>query len=239
MGIQPAQGTPTRETPGVLLLDRDGRRCRERLTGLCRTGRVRACESIEDWLVRADRIEVDVLVVSADTYSEAEITASVAALDAIQPGARLVLADVPERQGGEHPLLALHAWAVYREGAPLVELAEGLELVAHGQAVLSGDRLGQVMVHLQAMVRLAPSARVDAAPQALARLTSREQEILGLLSKRKSNQEIAAALHLQLGTVKNHVHSVLRKLGLRSRQQVFHLSAREAGEARSSLVIRP
>jgi DNA-binding NarL/FixJ family response regulator len=189
--------------------------------------------------VRADRIEVDVLVVSADTFSEAETAASVAALDAIQPGARLVLADVPERQGGEHRLLALHAWAVYREGAPLVELAEGLELVAHGQAVLSGDRLGQVMVHLQEMVRLAPSARVDAAPQALARLTSREREILGLLSNRKSNQEIAAALHLQLGTVKNHVHSVLRKLGLRSRQQVFYLSAREAGEARSSLVIRP
>jgi DNA-binding NarL/FixJ family response regulator len=95
------------------------------------------------------------------------------------------------------------------------------------------------MVHLQEMVRLAPSARVDAAPHALARLTSREREILGLLSNRKSNQEIAAALHLQLGTVKNHVHSVLRKLGLRSRQQVFYLSAREAGEARSSLVIRP
>ncbi|MGH3383168.1 MAG: response regulator [Nocardioidaceae bacterium] len=48
-------------------------------------------------------------------------------------------------------------------------------------------------------------------------LTTRELEILRLLAGGYSNREIATATHVAEGTVKNHVSSVLWKLGVRDR----------------------
>ncbi len=49
-------------------------------------------------------------------------------------------------------------------------------------------------------------------------LTSREREILVLLGENKSNQEMADELYLSVSTVKTHLRSIFRKLGLISRR---------------------
>jgi DNA-binding NarL/FixJ family response regulator len=51
----------------------------------------------------------------------------------------------------------------------------------------------------------------------ISQLTPREREILELIGKGLSNQEIADQLYIELGTVKNHVHSILKKLDVNSR----------------------
>ncbi len=48
-------------------------------------------------------------------------------------------------------------------------------------------------------------------------LTSRQRQVLELLVKGKTNRDIAAALNLAPGTVKVHVSSLFRKLGVTSR----------------------
>lgn len=60
-------------------------------------------------------------------------------------------------------------------------------------------------------------ASVD--PSALAQLTPREAEVLELMVAGLSNAEMAARLFVSLPTVKSHVASILRKLGVRDRTQ--------------------
>ena len=59
-------------------------------------------------------------------------------------------------------------------------------------------------------------------------LTEREREILRLLASGFTNREIADALHIANGTVKNHVSTVLQKLGVRDRTRAV-LRALEHG----------
>lgn len=49
-------------------------------------------------------------------------------------------------------------------------------------------------------------------------LTAREREVLHLMALGSSNQEIAEALVIEVGTVKNHVHNIFRKLDIQSRE---------------------
>ena len=50
-------------------------------------------------------------------------------------------------------------------------------------------------------------------------LTSREQEILVLVGQGLTNQEIADQLVIEVGTVKNHVHNIMQKLDVNTRQE--------------------
>jgi two-component system, NarL family, nitrate/nitrite response regulator NarL len=56
-------------------------------------------------------------------------------------------------------------------------------------------------------------------PRPTHRLTSREAEILELIAKGLSNKEIAARLFIEVTTVKNHVHNILKKLGVSRREE--------------------
>ena len=50
-------------------------------------------------------------------------------------------------------------------------------------------------------------------------LTARERSVLTLVSGGRSNREIGSALSISEGTVKGHVHRILRKLGVSNRTE--------------------
>lgn len=93
------------------------------------------------------------------------------------------------------------------------------QLVAAIRTLADGGSLVQPALTARMERALAHQPIVDSFaglpwPQAL---TTRELEILRLLAGGYANREMAAALHLAEGTVKNHVSSVLMKLGVRDR----------------------
>ncbi len=57
-------------------------------------------------------------------------------------------------------------------------------------------------------------------------LTGREQEVLSLLAKGLTNSEIAERLHISKHTVKNHISSIYRKIGINDRTQIALLAIR-------------
>lgn len=89
-------------------------------------------------------------------------------------------------------------------------LVEVVLSVARGEMPCSP----QISWHL--MRRLATLAAADQSGP-LARLTARELEILRLIEQGLPNKEIGRRLSIQLATVKNHVRSILDKLGVHTR----------------------
>ncbi|MFR7495340.1 MAG: LuxR C-terminal-related transcriptional regulator [Adlercreutzia sp.] len=54
-------------------------------------------------------------------------------------------------------------------------------------------------------------------------LTARERVIVEQVLQGKDNQNIASSLQLALGTVKAHVHNILKKTGVSARQELTQL----------------
>lgn len=96
-----------------------------------------------------------------------------------------------------------------------------IRAVHAGEAVISPSVAAALMARLVELAELAKSSGADnvALPtETLPDLTPREREVLGLIALGLSNSEIAERLTLELGTVKNHVHHILEKLNVSSRQ---------------------
>jgi DNA-binding NarL/FixJ family response regulator len=125
-----------------------------------------------------------------------------------------------------------YVYAAIRAGASgfLLKDVEPAQLVEAVRVVARGDALLAPSVTRRLLERFADALPADppAPPPALAALTPREREIFELVAQGLSNGEIAARLFLGETTVKSHVSSILRKLGLRDRVQAVVL-AYEAG----------
>jgi DNA-binding NarL/FixJ family response regulator len=112
--------------------------------------------------------------------------------------------------------------------APPEELVEAIRVVAGGSALLAPAVTRTV---IEQFTRGAPATPAGEAP-ALADLTEREREVLLLLTRGRSNAEIAADLVVSEATVKTHVARVLMKLGVRDRVQAV-IYAYESGLVRA------
>ena len=107
---------------------------------------------------------------------------------------------------------------------PPERIVEFLRGVGHGEAALSGE----VARRLLEEVRAGGSRGVP--DQIAASLSAREVEVLLLLDEHLGTEEVAARLYISEHTVRSHVKSLLRKLGVSSRREALEAlsSARAA-----------
>jgi DNA-binding NarL/FixJ family response regulator len=99
------------------------------------------------------------------------------------------------------------------------QLLHGIRVVAGGEALLSPGLTRRLIARLTTRTA---SRRLDS--DALAQLTAREKEIVGLVAHGLSNTEIAAALTISHATAKTHVSRAMAKLGARDRAQLVVLA---------------
>ena len=79
---------------------------------------------------------------------------------------------------------------------------------------------GEIYLSPQAYVALAEATRVEGGDQTL---TERELEILHLAQQGLPNPQIAQSLHIAPGTVRNHLSTIYRKLGVHSRHEALQV----------------
>jgi DNA-binding NarL/FixJ family response regulator len=99
------------------------------------------------------------------------------------------------------------------------EFLEAVRAVARGDALLSHG----VTRRLIAEVASQPD-RYRPSPEELDELTRREREVMALVARGLSNQEIAERLVISLATAKTHVSRALRKVDARDRAQLVALA---------------
>lgn len=95
------------------------------------------------------------------------------------------------------------------KGAPETRLLDAIRTTLAGGRVWALDR--------DERQRLATFERGVASSG----LTAREAEVLGFMLQRYTNAEIARELYIEVPTVKSHVSSILQKLGISSRRELF------------------
>ncbi len=92
------------------------------------------------------------------------------------------------------------------------DLMRALESVGRGEAMLDPSVTQRVFQEVRRAVK-------DEEASAFANLSQQERHVLMLVSEGKTNREIAKALFLGEGTVRNYVSSILSKLGVSNRAE--------------------
>jgi two-component system, NarL family, nitrate/nitrite response regulator NarL len=99
---------------------------------------------------------------------------------------------------------------------PPEQIAAFLRGVVRGEAALSGG------VARRLLDRVREGGRLDTIPESITRtLSAREVEVLLLLDEHLGTDEIAQRLFISEHTVRSHVKSLLRKLGVSSRREAL------------------
>jgi DNA-binding NarL/FixJ family response regulator len=131
------------------------------------------------------------------------------------PGAKILVLSSMEDE--ERIISAIQAGALgyFPKTAPREYLLEAIRKVADGIPYMPSGITLKLFQGLR-MTKLTLPANDTQIP-----LTTRQQEILSLLSEGHSDDQIAKLLHLEESTVRAHLHHILQRLGLKNRAQAI------------------
>jgi len=109
-----------------------------------------------------------------------------------------------------YPVIEAGAFSYLLKTSRATEIASAIRAAANGQPVLESQVASKMMNRFR-------KPKEEALPHH--ELTEREMEVLKLIAKGRSNQEVADELFIGIKTVKFHVTNILGKLGVDDRTQ--------------------
>lgn len=146
-----------------------------------------------------------------------------------QPDADVILIGMVEVAENVIKMAEAGASGYVPPDASLQEVVSALEAVRRGEFICRPDLTYVLLSHLS---RLAWDNTASAAVQS-PRLTTRERRVMELMSQALTNKQIAASLCVSTSTIKNHVHSILKKVGVRNRSVIWHLVSFSSGNGKN------
>jgi two-component system, NarL family, nitrate/nitrite response regulator NarL len=169
---------------------------------------VGAAEGVDEAVQLVEKVRPNVVLIDIAT---AERTETIHALVEATPGIKVVALGVRENEREMIAYAEAGVSGFVTRDSSIEELVATVESVARGETRCS-PRMAAALLR-----RVANLASERGAEAVEARLTPRECDILGLIENGLSNKEIARRLHIEIPTVKNHVHNILGKLNVRRR----------------------
>ncbi len=143
-------------------------------------------------------------------------------LRSVWPGTTIVALAVRENDEDVVSWVEAGVSGLVSRDATLADLLDGVEAAARGEVLVSQPVAA-------ALIRRVASVAGERTVANGTLLTRREREIVRLIGDGLSNKEVARSLHIELATVKNHVHNILEKLRVSSRTAAV-AAARARGE---------
>jgi DNA-binding NarL/FixJ family response regulator len=158
----------------------------------------------------------DVILVRSDLPNDGALEL-VQALKDNQSPAKVLIVGMAERK--EIILRFIEAGAVgyVLSSGSMADLVKNIHAASRGEALVSPEIAGALISRVVELTEVRPIPEYRYRLDQVADLTPREQEVLDLIGEGLSNQEIADRLVIEVGTVKNHVHSILQKLDVNDR----------------------
>lgn len=162
----------------------------------------------------ATRLRPDVLLVDIRMpgLDGVEVTRRLAGPDVADPMAVVVITTFDL---DEYVLGALRAGArgfLLKDAGPHL-LVQAIHAAASGDALIAPNVTRRLLETFADQAPATPAQPIDP-------LTDREEEVLALVARGRSNAEIAAELFIGLSTVKTHVASLMAKLNVRNRVEI-------------------
>jgi two-component system nitrate/nitrite response regulator NarL len=164
-------------------------------------------------LLAASR-EVDVVLLD-QRLSEVGVAACVRRVRAVSPGSRVLMLTASPNEAAAVVALEAGCAGVVPKTLSLDDLVTAVRAAASGQLRLDSDMLARLVPRLSRSYR-APGAD----------LTLREREVLRLVADGLSTSDMAGRLFVSPNTVRNHVQSVLVKLGAHSKLEAVVIASR-------------
>lgn len=170
--------------------------------------------SVDEALDKLSREDVDVVLISTRLPDHGALRLT-ETITATQPEIDVLVVGVTENK--DHVLQYIEAGAVgyVLKDDTVQDLLAAIHAAQQGKALVSPKIAGALMQRVSELAQM--FADLETGVVESAGLTSRELEVLELLGQNLTNQEIADQLVIEVGTVKNHVHSILSKLNVSSR----------------------
>lgn len=177
---------------------------------------VECATSVEEALEKIYHENIDIVLVSTRLPDRGALRLTEAVTETNPTMAVLVLG-VTEKK--ERVLQYVEAGAVgYIVRDDTVEdMLAAIRAAQKGNALVSPEIASALMERVSELAGM--FADLETGVIESADLTSREVEVLELLGQNLTNQEIAERLVIEVGTVKNHVHSILNKLDVSTRDE--------------------
>jgi len=173
--------------------------------------------SVQDALTFIQGQEANVVLVSAGLADQGALTLIRAIVDRAPVTRVLALGLSEDDKNATLRYIEAGAAGYILKDSSLNELIEIIRLAQKGEARISTKMAGAMMERLSNLARM--FSAFDSKVDGDIHLTSRELEVLQCIGQGLTNQEIAARLVVEVGTVKNHVHSILEKLNVSSRDE--------------------
>lgn len=172
--------------------------------------------SMEDAMKIVREKEVDVALVSTRLPDLGALKLT-NAITELKPSTKVLALGLTEEK--QHVLRYVEAGAtgyVLKDDS-LEDLIETVRAARDGKVFVSPQIAAAIMERLSGLARI--FSDVENNITNTTDLTSREFEVLKLISEGQTNQQIAENLVIEIGTVKNHVHNILDKLHVSSRRE--------------------